>query len=1048
MKIWIATIVCIFSFAAINLVKSDFSIENFTVINSTDTSLTARWTVVTNQSINLLRRYEFKFEPDDSDSDSRLRSGSGSGLNSNDSDSDSRSGSGSGLDSDDSDSDSDDSDLVKTSRTSQYKIDQSDTVSTKNAAIFEYTFRDINTFIGYNIEVTIFTENILRFTSRVSIAPACAPERILTLATSSTRLQLFWYLPKTTGIITSYTLNYFGFPLDETVRTIQINVEDGASTTGLQGPYNLTGLEEFNSYNITIIANNGLRDGISEEITVHTTQSAPSAPPLNITGEAFNSTAIYLSWLPPDELEQNGPITGYDITIIEFGTLLFIVPTVTYPAESEYNITIVGLEEYTKYSIIISAINTIGEGNASEIINTTTLEDVPNAAPENITGIPIGSTMIQLTWDPPPATEQNGVIESYYVTLYGHPFDTDVQNRTIYVMSYYPARAMVNTTIIGLEESNNYTVIISAVTAIGEGPSSQEVNVTTGIGAPDLPPQNLTARSINSTSILFTWSPPPLLNQNGLIIYYNITYRGVIFDTVLRSDILRLDNLTYYSLAGQLIIRRLSPYINYTISVSAGTIGGNSLFASIRQRTNESVPTIAPDIILLTASATELQIYWTPPSILHQNGLITHYTILYTASLFSTRTYELTFILNSSYPDTESHSQNITGLEEYVVYNFTISASTALGSGPDSANETQRTLQEVPGAPVLLTVTLETTSVTIRWNPPREIEQNGPITKYHIVYVDTLSLIENEFIHELSTPIIYPANSRIALDVTFPLQSLETIYTLHVTAENEEGIGAKSNVISGGRTLLGDSANVFTSVISSISACGVFCVICLILAHVITCLLLCMRRYREKKIIAIESTAVEMKTRTIFSNRSSLKELEEVEVPKEAIYAVIGKNQFPGASAATNKITSCVNPIGTPTQGERRDNIVVRLDFPPIDIETMPTDVPKPMRSTPDGSTPKEQKSIGESMNDSAPMDDTLKGTDLLGNTLKDGSKSMGDIVRDESRGSVVDAESIRLELIEGKERLPVLTELMGSPIDKESEHLCDNFSGQESQIT
>ena len=49
-------------------------------------------------------------------------------------------------------------------------------------------------------------------------------------------------------------------------------------------------------------------------------------------------------------------------------------------------------------------------------------------------------------------------------------------------MSEYPATSLVDTILSGFEENNNYTLTVSAVTTVGEGPPSNQFYITTGIG--------------------------------------------------------------------------------------------------------------------------------------------------------------------------------------------------------------------------------------------------------------------------------------------------------------------------------------------------------------------------------------------------------------------------------------------------------------------------------------------------------------------------------------------------------------------------------------
>lgn len=50
--------------------------------------------------------------------------------------------------------------------------------------------------------------------------------------------------------------------------------------------------------------------------------------------------------------------------------------------------------------------------------------------------------------------------------------------------------------------------------------------------APSMPPNNVTATSISSTSIQLTWYPVPPISQNGDIIKYQVEYITFMFSTV------------------------------------------------------------------------------------------------------------------------------------------------------------------------------------------------------------------------------------------------------------------------------------------------------------------------------------------------------------------------------------------------------------------------------------------------------------------------------------------------------------------------------------
>ena len=100
---------------------------------------------------------------------------------------------------------------------------------------------------------------------------------------------------------------------------------------------------------------------------------------------------------------------------------------------------------------------------------------------------------------------------------------------------------------------------------------------------------------------------------------------------------------------------------------------------------------------------------------------------------------------------------------------------------------------------------------------------------------------------------------------------------------------------------------------TSIGGCCILVILPVALIYATVLLLLYCRRSKTTKINTIEATTVEMKSRTIFSNQGSLKELEKQEVTREAIYAVIGDNQFSSESAAGGSVVVTVeNPIEIP----------------------------------------------------------------------------------------------------------------------------------------
>ncbi len=88
-------------------------------------------------------------------------------------------------------------------------------------------------------------------------------------------------------------------------------------------------------------------------------------------------------------------------------------------------------------------------------------------------------------------------------------------------------------------------------------------------------------------------------------------------------------------------------------------------------------PSSFPQNITVTAlSSTEIQVNWADVAGIDQNGDLTQYEVFYRSTLH--------FCNESVLVNNETFSVNITGLEEFVVYNVSVRAYTSVGPGPFS----------------------------------------------------------------------------------------------------------------------------------------------------------------------------------------------------------------------------------------------------------------------------------------------------------------------------------------------------------------------------
>ena len=81
--------------------------------------------------------------------------------------------------------------------------------------------------------------------------------------------------------------------------------------------------------------------------------------------------------------------------------------------------------------------------------------------------------------------------------------------------------------------------------------------------APTCPPGDIATTALSSTSIILTWSPPPMSCQNGIIREYRINVTEVETGRV----------LVFVSTSTTLTLSSLHPYYTYQCIVSAYTVG-------------------------------------------------------------------------------------------------------------------------------------------------------------------------------------------------------------------------------------------------------------------------------------------------------------------------------------------------------------------------------------------------------------------------------------------------------------------------------------------
>ena len=102
-------------------------------------------------------------------------------------------------------------------------------------------------------------------------------------------------------------------------------------------------------------------------------------------------------------------------------------------------------------------------------INRVYALTVPSGPPQSLGASALSPYSIEITWQPPPLSDQNGVITGYVINITSLATGAILQLTSINTVLQVP----------NLTPFTNYVCIIAARTAIGVGPFSTVVNTQT-----------------------------------------------------------------------------------------------------------------------------------------------------------------------------------------------------------------------------------------------------------------------------------------------------------------------------------------------------------------------------------------------------------------------------------------------------------------------------------------------------------------------------------------------------------------------------------------
>ncbi|XP_055973610.1 phosphatidylinositol phosphatase PTPRQ [Sorex fumeus] len=417
--------------------------------------------------------------------------------------------------------------------------------------------------------------------------------------------------------------------------------------------------------------------GYIDSTIVRTPESVPEGPPQNcvtgnVTGKSFS-----ISWDPPTI------VTGkFSYRVELYGPTGRILDNST----KDLKFTFTNLIPYTMYDVYIAAETSAGIGPKSNI-SIFTPPEVPGAI-FDLQLAEVEATQIRITWKKP--QQPNGIINQYRVK----------------VLISETGMILENTLLTGIDEylkdplapENANTVESMAELLEGSAEMSSDLYSLASVIYNSHPHTHFPARNRAEDQHVET-------TRNQYI-----------------TDI-TAEQLSY-------VIRKLVPFTEHMISVSAFTIMGEGPPTVLSVRTREQVPSSIQNIHYKNISSSSIMLYWDPPEF--PNGKITHYTI-YAMELDTKRAFQITTLDNSFL---------ITGLNKYTRYKMRVTASTHVGESSLSEENDifVITPEDEPESPPKNVEILDVTAheISLKWSPPEK--PNGVIIAYEVLYQNTDAL--------------------------------------------------------------------------------------------------------------------------------------------------------------------------------------------------------------------------------------------------------------------------------------------------------------------
>nr|XP_033480519.1 protein tyrosine phosphatase receptor type Db isoform X17 [Epinephelus lanceolatus] len=301
----------------------------------------------------------------------------------------------------------------------------------------------------------------------------------------------------------------------------------------------LTDVRQSNNYTCVAMSTLGVIEAVAQIIV----KALPKAPGTPVVTER-TATSITLTW----DSGNPEPVSYY---IIQHRAKGSEDPYKEIDGIATTRYSVGGLSPYSHYDFRVAAVNTIGQGPSSEVVEARTAEQAPSSPPRQVRGRMLSTTTAIIHWDEP--EEPNGQVVGYRV------YYTSDNTLPVNQWEKQMVRSANFITIQGLTPNKTYYIRVLAFTSVGDGPLSQDLQIIAKTGVPSQPSE-FKGEAKSETSILLSWVAPPQGGPDNQITGYELVYR--------RADDTEEKKVSFEPTTSYLL-KNLKPFSTYTFQLAA-----------------------------------------------------------------------------------------------------------------------------------------------------------------------------------------------------------------------------------------------------------------------------------------------------------------------------------------------------------------------------------------------------------------------------------------------------------------------------------------------